>query len=111
MISSANRVKNYAEEVHADEIIYDSIGVGAGVKAHLRRTCHITATGFNAGGAVFKPDAKYVAGKTNKDMFANIKAQAWWASETVFLIPGGVSCIWKNIRMTNVSSINLPMAC
>ncbi len=87
VISSANRVKNYAEEVHADEIIYDSIGVGAGVKAHLRRTCHITATGFNAGGAVFKPDAKYVAGKTNKDMFANIKAQAWWGIMTTL---GGV---------------------
>ena len=78
VITSADRVKNYAEEVSASEIVYDSIGVGAGVKAHLKRVCRIPATGFNAGESVFKPDAKYADGKTNKDMFSNIKAQAWW---------------------------------
>lgn len=78
VITSADRVKNYAEEVKATEIVYDSIGVGAGVKAHLKRVCKITAIGFNAGESVFKPDAKYADGKTNKDMFSNIKAQAWW---------------------------------
>lgn len=78
VITSADRVKNYAEEVSASEIVYDSIGVGAGVKAHLKRVCRIPATGFNAGDSVFKPDAKYADGKTNKDMFSNIKAQAWW---------------------------------
>lgn len=78
VITSADRVKNYAEEVRASEIVYDSIGVGAGVKAHLKRVCKIPATGFNAGESVFKPEAKYADGKTNKDMFSNIKAQAWW---------------------------------
>lgn len=78
VITSAERVKNYAEEVRASEIVYDSIGVGAGVKAHLKRVCRIPATGFNAGESVFKPEAKYAEGKTNKDMFSNIKAQAWW---------------------------------
>jgi phage terminase large subunit len=33
---------------------------------------------FNAGGAIFKPEAYYTAQTKNKDMFANIKAQAWW---------------------------------
>nr|WP_249415234.1 MULTISPECIES: PBSX family phage terminase large subunit [Citrobacter] len=78
VITSADRVKNYAEEVRASEIVYDSIGVGAGVKAHLKRVCRIPTTGFNAGESVFKPEAKYADGKTNKDMFSNIKAQAWW---------------------------------
>lgn len=78
VISSADRVQHYAEQQNADEIVYDSIGVGAGVKAHLKRTSKISALGFNAGGAVFKPDAKFSDGKTNKDMFSNIKAQAWW---------------------------------
>lgn len=78
VITSADRVKNYAEEIKASEIVYDSIGVGAGVKAHLKRVCKIPTTGFNAGESVFKPDAKYAEGKTNKDMFSNIKAQAWW---------------------------------
>ncbi len=78
VISSADRVQHYAEKQNADEIVYDSIGVGAGVKAHLKRTSKIDAIGFNAGGAVFKPDSKFSDGKTNKDMFSNIKAQAWW---------------------------------
>lgn len=78
VISSADRVMHYAGGVKATEIVYDSIGVGAGVKAHLKRVCRIPATGFNAGEAVFKPNAKYADGKTNKDMFSNIKAQAWW---------------------------------
>jgi len=34
--------------------------------------------GFNAGGGVYRPERRYVEGKKNKDMFANIKAQAWW---------------------------------
>ncbi len=78
VIESANRVNLYAEQRQADEIIYDSIGVGAGVKAQLGRIAKVNVQGFNAGGAVLYPDSEYMAGKKNKDMFANIKAQAWW---------------------------------
>jgi phage terminase large subunit len=78
VITSSDRVKNYAENISADEIVYDSIGVGAGVKAHLSRVCEIPSGGFNAGGAVVNPDSMYIDGKTNKDMFSNLKAQAWW---------------------------------
>ncbi len=78
VIESANRVNLYAEQQQADEIIYDSIGVGAGVKAQLGRIAKVNVQGFNAGGAVLHPDSEYMAGKKNKDMFANIKAQAWW---------------------------------
>jgi phage terminase large subunit len=66
-------------------LVYDSIGVGAGVGAKVnelnepkRKVRHI---GFNAGGAVQRPDKLYARAhppKTNKDMFANAKAQAWW---------------------------------
>lgn len=78
VIESANRVNLYADQQQADEIIYDSIGVGAGVKAQLGRIAKVNVQGFNAGGAVLHPDSEYMAGKKNKDMFANIKAQAWW---------------------------------
>ncbi len=78
VIESSNRVNVYSEQQNADEIIYDSIGVGAGVKAQLGRIAKINIQGFNAGGAVLYPESEYVAGKKNKDMFANIKAQAWW---------------------------------
>lgn len=78
VIDSSNRVNLYAEQNAADEIIYDSIGVGAGVKAQLGRIAKVNVQGFNAGGAVLHGESEYMAGKKNKDMFANIKAQAWW---------------------------------
>lgn len=79
VIESSNRVNLYSEQQKADEIIYDSIGVGAGVKAQLGRIAKINIQGFNAGGAVLHPESEYMSGKKNKDMFANIKAQAWWS--------------------------------
>lgn len=79
VIYSADKVYLYAQEQHIDRIVYDNIGVGAGVKAQFRRKSgKVQTLGFNAGGAVYKPDAKYTDDKKNRDMFANIKAQAWW---------------------------------
>ena len=65
-------------------VVYDAIGVGAGVGAKLNE---LNAAGgprvehekFFAGGAVFRPDSKYADTPVlNKDFFSNIKAQAWW---------------------------------
>ena len=79
VIYSADKVYLYAQERNIDRIVYDNIGVGAGVKAQFRRKRgKVQTLGFNAGGAVYKPDAKYTDDKKNRDMFANIKAQAWW---------------------------------
>jgi len=79
VIYSADKVYLYAQEQNIDRIVYDNIGVGAGVKAQFRRkNGKVQTLGFNAGGAVYKPDAKYTDDKKNRDMFANIKAQAWW---------------------------------
>ena len=79
VIYSADKVYLYAQEQNVDRIVYDNIGVGAGVKAQfLRKNGKVQTLGFNAGGAVYKPDAKYTDDKKNRDMFANIKAQAWW---------------------------------
>ena len=74
---------NYATENKADILVYDSIGVGAGVKAKTKELQaatdrKISVMGFNAGGGVAYPDRNYVDDKTNKDMFANLKAQSWW---------------------------------
>lgn len=82
VIESARKVYDKAKSENA-EIVFDSIGVGAGSKAEFRQLgekayFRINATGFNAGGAVFKPKAIYEEGKTNGDHFANIKAQAWF---------------------------------
>lgn len=69
---------------------YDCIGVGAGVKAEANR---LKADGilrngidfvpWSAGAGVINPDARMIPRDmdtpTNKDFFANLKAQAWWA--------------------------------
>ena len=89
---TARRAYVYANENGADLLVYDSIGVGAGVKAELNQLREndeengseyaeedmFSIHGFNAGGAVSDPDQQYVTGKLNKEMFHNIKAQAWW---------------------------------
>lgn len=64
-------------------ITYDSIGVGATAGAKFgelnrERREVVQYAKFNAGGAVFRPEAVYSQNVRNRDMFANIKAQAWW---------------------------------
>lgn len=83
VLDSADKVYLIATDYHADTIIYDSIGMGAGVKAHYARVipergAKLAVEGFNAGGAIVEPWLEYMDGKTNRDMFSNIKAQAWW---------------------------------
>lgn len=85
LLKSATRAWTTAVE-HDAEIVYDSIGVGssAGAKiielnaASKRNVRHI---GFNASGEVLRPDQFYARShprRTNKDFFANLKAQAGW---------------------------------
>lgn len=78
IIDSSNRVNTYAITNDIHKIVYDSIGIGAGVKAHMKRVSNISIQGFNAQGVVKDKDFKFTSDKTNGDMFANIKAQAWW---------------------------------
>ena len=65
-------------------ITYDSIGVGATAGSKFKEINqestdrNVSYDKFNAGSAVFKPDAFYKDLTRNKDMFANLKAQAWW---------------------------------
>jgi len=81
----------YAQEVNADMLVYDSIGVGAGVKATINRLrreqaaekcaevdVRLQVYGFNAGGEVINKKKTWRTGKKNGDMFYNVKAQAWW---------------------------------
>lgn len=90
LLKSSARAWNAASERRA-QLIYDSIGVGAQVGAKVnelnvtdllgqKALYRVSHSGFNAGGAVHRPDGIYAnTKKKNKDMFANIKAQAWWA--------------------------------
>lgn len=79
VIDTANRAHLYAIENGMHKITYDSIGVGAGVKAQMKRVANkIMVQGFNAQSEVHEKDEYYTTDKTNGDMFSNIKAQAWW---------------------------------
>lgn len=76
-------LKNVVSYTH-----FDNIGVGAGAKGAIREeqerledNVKLKVTqfiGFAANAAVENPDDDYTLGKTNKEMFANLKAQAWW---------------------------------
>lgn len=72
-----------------DTVTYDNIGVGAGAKGAIReeakkvreksiKTKIPQYRGFTANESPLNPDALYMPGKMNKDMFVNLKAQAWW---------------------------------
>jgi len=83
VIAVANDAFQYCTNHSFDRLVYDSIGVGAGVKAQTNllnrsRKPPLDVEGFNAGGAVWSPKSEYLPGKKNGDMFANIKAQLWW---------------------------------
>lgn len=71
------------------DLQYDSIGVGAGVKAETNRLAdegllpsNMALTPWNAGAGVRDPDDHVEPGDQqsplNKDFYANLKAQAWW---------------------------------
>lgn len=74
---------------------YDCIGIGAGVKSEANRLAaerhddgrpvlprELTFEPWNAGSAPIDPDERVIAGDLaspiNRDLFANLKAQAWW---------------------------------
>ena len=71
------------------ELEYDSIGIGAGVKAEGNRLASeralpkgVTLVPWSAAAAVIKPDENLIPrdkqSPLNKDFYANLKAQAWW---------------------------------
>ena len=89
-VAAARYVHGEAVRLGVELINYDDIGVGAGAKGAFREEqaallanmsrghTRTRAEGFNAAAAVLWPESEYQPGKKNKDMFANLKAQAWW---------------------------------
>ncbi len=83
LLKSCTRVWTRARDV-GSMIVYDAIGVGASAGAKFNELNTANARNvhhqkFFAGGAVMRPDAFYADTRIkNRDMFANIKAQAWW---------------------------------
>jgi hypothetical protein len=75
--------------------LYDSIGVGAGVKSEVNRLKRrdiidnkMKIVPWAASGKVLYPEARVIKNDKespkNKDFFANLKAQAWWKAARRF---------------------------
>lgn len=64
----------------ATSLIYDSVGVGAGVRGELNKhpDSEINFVKFVAQGEVLRKKSKYRGGRSNADTFQNLRAQAWW---------------------------------
>jgi phage terminase large subunit len=67
-----------------DTLQIDDIGVGASVPGEFKRLHaeapglrRVTYVGWTASESPTNPDREYQPGKTNGDMFANLKAQGW----------------------------------
>lgn len=103
LLKSASRVHADAKRLDA-LVVYDSIGVGASAGAKFNELNDlgslndaVTHAPFNAGAGVAKPKAEYMPKVTNKDFFANLKAQAWWSiadrlKATYNWVVNGVAC-------------------
>ena len=83
-------VSAYARRGRKAKIQYDSIGVGAGVKAESNRLeddglmpKYVELYSWNAGSSVLQPDDHVVEddeeSPLNKDFYQNLKSQAWWS--------------------------------
>ena len=89
-MSAASHAHARCLELSIAQLRYDDIGVGAGAKGQFaqlqagmlkageRGFQRVQTEGWTASAAVREPEAEYMPGKKNKDMFSNIKAQAWW---------------------------------
>ena len=78
---AVDKAFDFAYEWRAEELIYDAVGVGTGVKVWLSKQTpgkNIKVTGFRGGDAVDFPDDIYADGKTNKETFKNKRAQYFW---------------------------------
>lgn len=90
-----------ADDFEADIVEYDADGLGAGVRGdartiNARRQAQgrplVQFVGFRGSEAVVNPDGIVEGtlgregdkGRTNKDMFANRKAQGWWELRRLF---------------------------
>ena len=85
VIETARLAENICNSHAIDILRYDSIGVGAGVRAYMNKS-RVKSHPFIAGEAVQRPDSRvHPNGKKNSEVFQNAKAQAWYALREKFV--------------------------
>ena len=99
IFATSERAAGICDAQSYREFDFDSDGLGVGVRGDMRiingrenrKDNQIAANPFRGSGEVTNPDAEIIKstdkmkGRTNKDFFANRKAQAWWHLRTLFL--------------------------
>lgn len=78
---ATEKAYSFCEDNHVDDFVYDSIGIGAGVKVKMKKNVGkkgISITGFCGSETVRHAKHKYMEDKTNEDMFKNLRAQFIW---------------------------------
>lgn len=79
-IQLANAAIDEAEKIGCEELRYDCIGVGEGVKSAFKVTERILPfkpIAWNAGDAA--TECVYSDGRKGHEKFANLRAEAWWS--------------------------------
>lgn len=110
-------VKGVGRKGKAIRVQYDSIGVGAGVKAEVNRLVDerlmpqwVKFNSWNAGSSVLDPDDRVVEddpeSPLNKDFYRNLKAQAWWQLRLRF--ERTHRAVTEGIKYDHDSLISLP---
>lgn len=88
IFETVERAFGLCDDLRLDGFDYDADGLGAGCRGdsrviNARRLAagqrKLTVEMFRGSGEVFRPDSCMVEGRTNRDFFANLKAQSWWA--------------------------------
>lgn len=104
----------------AIELQYDSVGVGAGVKAEANRLAEegklpkgVRLVPWNAGAAVLFPDKHVIEGDKdsplNQDFYKNLKAQGWWQLRRRF--EKTYRAVKEGIKFPHDELISLDSAC
>ena len=70
-----------ADEIRSDFIVYDNIGIGAGIKIGLSKRLEgkrLKAHGYCGAESPENPTGLYSEDRSNSDVFRNLRAQYWW---------------------------------
>lgn len=88
IFGTVQRAFSICDENGLDRFMYDSDGLGAGVRGDARvineqrkeqKLKQVDVSAFRGSASVIDPDKEMVKERKNKDFFANLKAQSWWA--------------------------------
>lgn len=103
-----------AFDTRCSSFVYDSIGVGAGVKVGLKPRIagtNLKVTGFCGSDGVDDPDSMYQEDRLNKNLFRNKRAQFYWYLRERFRLTYNVIEKGEYVDPDNLISLSSSIAC